>query len=274
MSKYLYRGGYRDELREKRKRRKIRVAFLVVSSSITLTVFIVYALFFSGWFSIRGIQVSGNQEIKAQEIQNLAESHINRAYFLGYIRPFLNILFASSDDIEYSLNENFPVIKTVDVNKNFFSRRLNIKVNERQAAGIWCRDDSNKCFYFDGDGILFKSSPRFSGEVFLTIEDGRGRDFNLTDSFDDKELLEKINSAKNILDELKVVTYNNFFLPPGSFEFWVKTKEGWNIYLDKENDISTQLVALKKFLDEKLSSSRRQTLEYIDLRVNNRIYYK
>ena len=83
-----------------------------------------------------------------------------------------------------------------------------------------------------------------------------------------------MNSAKRILDELKSVAYNNFFLPPGSFEFWIKAKEGWYIYLDKESDIPTQLVALKKFLDEKLLADQRQKLEYIDLRVNTRIYYK
>ena len=121
---------------------------------------------------------------------------------------------------------------------------------------------------------MFKPALRFSGEIFLTIEDGRGRDFNLTDVFDDRKLFEKISLTKGILDELKFIDYSNFFLPQGSFDFWIKTKEGWHIYLDKENDIPTQLVALKKFLEEKLPAARRQTLQYIDLRVNNRIYYK
>jgi hypothetical protein len=44
--------------------------------------------------------------------------------------------------------------------------------------------------------------------------------------------------------------------------------------LDKASDIPIQLVALKKFLDEKLPASRRQTIEYVDLKINNRIYYK
>ena len=80
--------------------------------------------------------------------------------------------------------------------------------------------------------------------------------------------------AKNVLDGLKVVDYTNFFLPEGSFEFWLKTKEGWYIYLDKASDIPVQLVALKKFLEEKLPAGRRRTLEYVDLKINNRIYYK
>ncbi|MEK7536981.1 MAG: FtsQ-type POTRA domain-containing protein [Patescibacteria group bacterium] len=260
MDRYL-QHGYRDELRSKRKKRKIRVAFLVVSSLATFIIFGAYALFFSGWFSVKGIELSGNQEISEEEIKKIT-------------KPFSNILFSSSKKIEDSLKENFPIIGQADVSKNFFNKYLSVRIDERKAAGIWCKSGQDQCFYLDKDGFLFKPAARFSGEALLAIEDGRERDFNLTDSLDDREFLEKINSAKKILDELKIVAYNNFFLAPGSFEFWIKTKEGWYVYLDKESDIPTQLVALKKFLEEKLPADRRQNLQYIDLRVNNRIYYR
>ncbi|MBI2003738.1 MAG: hypothetical protein HYS78_02050 [Parcubacteria group bacterium] len=272
MVKYV-RYGYHDVLAERRKRRKIRVVFLVGFSLFFLVSFSTYALFFSGWFTLKEIQVSGNREIKEEEVKNLISAYTERTYF-GYIKPFSNILFSSSETLERSLSEKFKVIDRVDVNKNFFRKYLSVELDEKEAAGTWCKEDSDKCFFFDGNGALFKAAPKFSGEAFLAVEDGRGRDFNLGDSFDDKELLEKINLTRNILDELKVVGYSGFFLAPGSFEFWVKTKEGWNIYLDKANDIPTQLVALKKFLDEKLPASRRRTIEYVDLKINNRIYYK
>ena len=265
---------YVDELREKRKKRKVRTAFLVFVSLAALAVFLVYALFFSGWFLIQGIEVKGNVDLQEEEVKNLVNGYLEKEFLIGYIRPFSNILFIGSKSIERSLEEKFPIIEKVNVNKNFFNRNLSVEVWEREAAGIWCRDSGDKCFYFDKNLILFKPSPRFSGEVFLTLEDGRGRDLNLADRFEDKELFEKINSVRALLDELKFLDYTNFFLPEGSFEYWVKTKEGWYVYLDKESDIATQLVALKKFLEEKLSLNRRQNLQYIDLRVNNRIYYK
>jgi len=272
MAKFNY--GYRDELRNKRKKRKIRAAFLVVSSLIAFIVFTVYALFFSGWFSVNEVRVSGNKEVSEEEIKNSIIGHLDRAYLLGYIKPFSNIFFTDSEEIAGLLTEKFPIIKVVNVNKKFFSGNLNVEIGEREVVGIWCQSGGDKCFYFDKDKVFFKPAAKFSGEVFLNIEDGRGRDFSLADSFDDQELLEKMNLAKSILDELKFVAYSNFFLGPGSFEFWIKIKEGWSVYLDKESDIPTQLVALKKFLEEKLSPERRRTLQYIDLRVNNRIYYK
>lgn len=273
MDRYL-RHGYRDELRNKRKKRKIRVAFLVISSLSVFIIFVVYALFFSGWFSIKGVRVSGNEAIQEEEIKKITNNYLNKTYLLGYIKPFSNILFSNSQKIENSLKENFPIIGQADVSKNFFNKYLRVRIDERKAVGIWCKSDKDQCFYFDEDGFLFKPAARFSGEVLLAIEDGRRRDFDLAGIFDDKELIEKMNSAKSILDELKFVAYSNFFLAPGSFEFWIKTKDGWYIYLDKESNIQTQLVALKKFLEEKLPADRRRGLQYIDLRVNNRIYYK
>ena len=266
--------GYHDAIKEKRKRRKVRIAFLVVSSSVSLIIFIIYALFFSEWFSIKEVQINGYKEIPESDIRTLINDYLNKKYLLNYIKPFSNILFASSETIEHFLREKFPIIEKANIDKHLFSRNLTIEINEREVIGVWCKNESDLCFYFDKAGVMFKPALKFSGEIFLTIEDNRGRDFNLSDAFDDKELFEKINLTRNILDELKFLGYSNFFLPQGSFEFWVKTKEGWYVYLDKESDIPTQLVALKKFLDEKLFPERRRTLEYIDLQVNNRIYYK
>jgi len=270
-----YRGRvFIDELREKRKRRKRKIAFLIVSSLIVSAVFITYALFFSGWFSIKQTHISGNKEISEEAVRNSVDEYIQGYYLLNTVRPFSNILFASSEKIEHSLREKFPAIEKINVKKNLFSKNLTIEINEREPAGIWCKDSDDKCFYFDNSGVMFKAASKFSGEVILIIEDARIRDFSLSDEFDDKELLEKIDLTKSVLDELKFIGYSNFFLPQNSFEFWIKTKEGWYVYLDKETDISTQLVALKKFLEEKISANRRQALQYIDLRVNNRIYYK
>src|SRR3989344_733020 len=131
--------GYRDELREKRKKRKIRIAFLVVSSSVAFIVFTAYALFFSGWFLVKAVQISGNNEISEAEIKKIVSSHLDKSYLMGYIKPFSNIFFTDSDELEDSLKEIFPLINTAEVNKKFFKRNLSVEIGEREAAGIWCQ---------------------------------------------------------------------------------------------------------------------------------------
>ena len=271
---------YIDELRQRKKRRRKRIAFLVIFVILGVAAGSIYALFFSGWFTIKGIEISGNQELNREEIKNLAGSHIEKSYLFGLIKPYSNILFTNSENIKHSLENNYPLIESVSVNKKLFSKNLEVEIKERESVAVYCKKDLSAqagaeiCFYFDRNNVFFKDAPRFSGQLFLVIEDSRNRDFKLGHSFDDAELLEKIFETKRVLDELKIIEYQNFVLPENSFDFWIKAKEGWNVYLDKETDISSQLVALKKFLDEKLPPDRRQTLQYIDIRINNRIYYK
>lgn len=265
---------YIDELRQRKKRRRKRVAFLVVFVVLAIAAVLVYSLFFSGWLSIRNVEISGNIEISKDEVSKTAEGHIEKQYLFGLIKPYSNILFTSSETIEHSLKDKYPLIETANVNKKLFSRNLSIELKEREAVGVYCKSGAETCFYFDSNNILFKESPRFSGQLFLVVEDSRNREFKLGDSFDDAELIENVFETKRIIDELRIIEYQNFFLPENSFDFWVKTKAGWSVYLDKETDIASQLIALKKFLNEKLSPDRGQTLQYIDLRINNRIYYK
>jgi len=52
----------------------------------------------------------------------------------------------------------------------------------------------------------------------------------------------------------------------------VVTSESWYILFDLKRDIKSQLLALKVALDEKIKN--RMSLQYIDLRIENRIYYK
>jgi len=56
-------------------------------------------------------------------------------------------------------------------------------------------------------------------------------------------------------------------------EIHVETKEGWRILLDSNADISKQLQYLSLILQEKVKEGRAD-LEYVDLRIDGRVYYK
>lgn len=266
---------YQDELRIKRRKKRRLKLLIFLISFFGLASWFGYLLFFSNIFLVKQVEVRGNEEISKEEILNKVDGYLNKHYLISRFRPRFNILFANSGELEAALSDGFLLAREFKVKKNLFEKKIKVRVEERDEAGVWCAAGGSDCFYFDEGGILFKESPRFSGPLFLVIEDGRGKVFELGDKFDDRVLLEKIIETKNILDQFQVVRYKNFFLPQGSFgEFWFITDEGWAVYLDKEVDLPTQLVALRKFLEEKLSVDKRATLQYIDLKINNRIYFK
>ena len=54
----------------------------------------------------------------------------------------------------------------------------------------------------------------------------------------------------------------------------VETLEGWDIYFNLKDKISSQVLNLGLVLKEKISSEARRNLEYVDLRFGNQVYYK
>lgn len=270
-----FRSSYQDVLKLKRRREKRLKIFLFIPLSIFFLFSIFYFLFFSGIFLVKEIEIRGNEEVSKEKILEEINSYFNRSLLFKFFKPFSNIIFTNSENLEKELLEKNLIIDRLKINKIFFQRKLIIEIKEKKAIGVWCRFESDLCFYFDKNGFLFKSAPRFSGNLFLVIDDAKNKELDLGLKFNDLKLLEKILKTADILNQLKIVEYSNFYLPKDSFgEFWIKTKEGWFIYLDKEVDLETQLIALKKILDEKISLDKRNNLSYIDLRINNRVYYK
>ena len=56
----------------------------------------------------------------------------------------------------------------------------------------------------------------------------------------------------------------------------VATSENWQIYFDlsPDSDITSQLTKLNLLLNGDLSGTARNSLQYIDLRFENRAYYR
>ena len=54
----------------------------------------------------------------------------------------------------------------------------------------------------------------------------------------------------------------------------VETSEGWKIYFNKNLGSKKTFEMLKVILANNIDQEKRANLEYIDLRVNNKAYYK
>jgi len=232
-----------------------------------------YLLFFSKVFLVNNIEVFGNKEIPKEKILELIYNYLNKPVLTNWFKPYSNIFFVNLDNLKADILNSFLLVSDIDIYKSLLNRKIEIKIIERRGEGILCLEKNNKCFYFDKEGKLFKESLGF--DLPLIVEDGRNKNFDLGSKFDDREILTKIIKTRNILGQLELTDLDEFYIPSGSFsDFWVKTNEGWYIYLNKEADLVNQLIGLRKLLDEKITQEGRKKLEYIDLRVNNRVYYK
>ncbi len=157
---------------------------------------------------------------------------------------------------------------------NFQTKREDIKKYEQ--IGIFCKENSlqeNKCFYVDKQGVIFEDAPRTSGGLVLLIKDYSDKEIKLYDQVLNLETINMITEIKNYLSSeigLSAVSFDIDSYPVNKLR--VVTNESWYVLFGLKQEIKKQLLSLKVVLDEKIED--RMSLQYIDLRIENRIYYK
>lgn len=218
---------------------------------------LVYIFLFSPIFRIQALEMSGNKEVNTEHIKNNFD--------------YKNIFLYTKDKIEKDLIQKFPKISNIEISKNLIKRTLKLNIEERERLGIVCKEE--KCFYIDKQGFIFEDAPQTSGSLILLIKDFSQREYSLGDQIFEEKIINSIYEIReSIFPEtgIRVLELNIASLP--AIELKAMTNEGWYILFDLTRDIKTQLLSLKAALQEKIKD--RKGLEYVDLRIENRIYYK
>lgn len=211
---------------------------------------LVYFLFYSSYFKIKNIIVenSTNQEI-IDDLNRLQGE---------------NILLFSRAKIEKEIIAQAPEITNLKVTRGL-PDTLKIRQEERLSKIAWVSD--NKKYLLGGDGVIFKEA----------------QETNLPYVVDDKNIPVGIGqqvASENFINFL-IETFvnfpqtvgfniNHFEISETIFQLDAVTDRGWKIVFDTTRPASGQLVDLNKFLSE----HKDEVQEYVDLRVEGRVYYK
>lgn len=227
---------------------------------------LVYIFLFSPIFRIQTLEISGNKEVNTESVKNNFD--------------YKNIFLYTKHKIEKDLVQKFPKISNIEISKDLIKRIIKLEINERERLGIVCKtkieneeEQMGKCFYIDKQGFIFEDAPQTSGSLILLIKDFSQREYSLGGQiFEEKTINSIYGIRENIFPEtgIKILDFNIASFPV--VELKAMTNEGWYILFELEGDIKKQLTSLKAALQEKIKN--RESLEYVDLRIENRIYYK
>jgi cell division septal protein FtsQ len=276
-------------LRRKQFKKTSRKFYLISGGVFLILAGLVYVLFFAKLFDIRAVKVNATQNISADEIQKLAETWLNGKYF--GIERRKNYLFFQPQKISAILTGNIFAASSVLVTRT--NHDLEINVSERKPIGVWCLTKQNQCFFFDDDGIAFRETNPSEGFIYLNVVDDRDRTVNLGQQVESKEWLDRIISVKDLLNRNQFEAAQ-FVLPEKTFdEFDVETipqtipqtnniasgqnlviPKSFNIMLSTTTDYEHQLSDFIDVYNKKMTPDERSNLQYADLRVADRIYYK
>ena len=231
-----------------------------------------YIIFFSPIFEIKEIKISGNRVISSEEIKNSLDNQNN-------------LFLAAGNKLTELLTNDFPGILSVEIGKDIFKKTIELNIIERKEAGIYCKEDlaspalprdrpnRGECYYIDKEGVIFEEAPQTSGTLILAIKDFSKREIEIGKNVIEKEFMAELIDLKNYLPAQLGFKVLDFTIESDVLkDLKVNTNEGWYILFNGSRNLKSQLEALRLALEEKIKE--RKNLEYIDVRIENRVYYK
>lgn len=261
---------YKDELKIKKRRKFfLKLTFFGLIGAAILAG-LVYLLFFARLLDVRIVDIQTPGDLRA-DLSKSIDSWLDSGFL--NIDKRNNILFFSANKLSAQLVKQFPKLDSIKIVKKL-PHSLFISSDERRPVGIWC-SANRTCFYFDKDGIAFSKAQPSAGFLIVNIADYRpGRNIELGSAVETADWLGKIISARELLNKAGI-NIAEFIIPTDSFdEFHAKTAENWKIMFSIQTDIQKQISALSIFLKEKIKPNQKSVLQYVDLRIQDRIYYK
>ncbi len=247
---------YNQELKEGRSRVfKTRLVYFGAIAAAALFGFL-YIFFATAILRFSEVSIAGNTALKREDL--FAEKN-----------PYL---------FQKIIVQN-PLVASFEANKSFWNKKLDVVITERESYAVWCDmakvnvssssdPGSSKCFWIDKDGLIFTHAPQSEGALVKSIYDYSGNELKIGSYAASPDLLNKIFEVFTVADKtgLEITKYSLKSLE--TKELHARTREGAEIYFNlrlNQNFTYEPLKALKGEL---------QNLQYIDLRSENRVFYK
>jgi hypothetical protein len=240
-------------------RRDYKKSFLLTLLFI-LIIGIVYLAFFSPLFQVKSVEINNLKYQDKEEIEKKVSKYRSSLFLHN------NLLSLSRSSLKKEINQNSG-IRDVNIIKRY-PDRLIIQVEERTPAFVWQVLDHK--YLVDETGLIWADY------------DDRFPDLPVV--FDDKNLPTEIGKKPVPANfSLFVIGLNkDFSLMTGrkikkmevvdtSSELKVRSDSTWYAYFDTNRSVKNELINLSRVLEE---TKNKKKLEYIDLRVENKIFYK
>ena len=226
-----------------------------------------YLLFFSSWAKIQTVSVEGARIISSEEIERVVREEMSE-YAFGFFPMNTGILFPKAQVLT-SLQNSFPRIKNVYL-REVFPKEIYVHITEREVDGMWC---AQVCAFFDDTGIIFERAPKTTrGFLFFQIIDERfsGEMPKLGTQVLGEELVSFLSFLRDsiALRELPALRYKIV----SDEELRVEFQGGWEAFFSLVDNPIYQVEVLYGVLTKEIEDDL-PFLDYIDLRVKNKVFY-
>lgn len=220
-------------------------------------ILLIYVLLGSQLLVLNKVEVKGNHLVTTVEIE--------KAIFKNGFKPVNALLFNDGRAKKQILS--MPQIKSVKFSKQVFNKKLVVIVEEHETTIIW--QTNNQRFMVNRFGVVYDVAP--DNSPLTIVEDLKNVPINLNQKILTTDFIEFVTSVVSNLPRKTNLVARRIMVPETTFEIEVLTSEGWTIILDTTRSSETQLNNLVRVLKANAGNPPRQ---YVDLRIEDRIYYR
>ncbi len=276
---------YQNRRQEERRARHHKIAAVFFGLVIILILAGLYWLMHSQILEIRGFAVNVNNQDEGlkKSVEQIFYSELGDEALSKIFTNNKNILIADiyKKSIMSDIQKDLPLIKNVSIDANIFGRDISIEVQTREHYAIWCTGNINssssssssdisfpECFWFDRTGFVFDNAPSTEGQLIYKVLDFSGEAVSIGNSILPNDESGNLVKMFNLLDSVGI-SYRTLYLKDRQLEEVTSDRNRSPVfYFSLRNDPSYALHALQTL------GSELNKLQYIDLRIPNRIYYR
>lgn len=222
---------------------------------VFLVLCFIYFLLLSPYFKIKNISVTNNRVILAEEIINkIGPSVINK-----------NIFLADRGIIKKTLEKEFPRIDFVSILRKF-PGTIVIRIYEKPSTLVW--HTGNSRYLLDAKGNLID---RVEGDLRMPeVNDLANVPVEIGQQIVTEDFIDFINQLANKFPKKTGFSIKSINVAETTFEVQVISDKGIYFLFDSTRNLDTQL----NYLVQVLETAGGNVREYVDLRVESRVFYK
>lgn len=272
-SRILYTPRQHKRKQRKFSREKLRIMIVSIGFIVFLAACISAVRL--SYFQIQEIRVSGGgTEQDAQELRAAIGDLLSGSYAMVIPRRF--IFGMGGQNLEQRLLATLPRFETISVTKRF-PHTLSVSYTKRTFFALLCNDaakiDIHSCGYVDRTGFVYEDAPEASGSLILKIHSDLATVKVGTPAIDEATIKQMMLFGEDMqrIAGLRLTAYELTSQAPD--ELRVHVADGFTLIVKKEDNPETVLKILRTVLDQEIKD-RRSKLDYIDLRLGNKVFFK
>ena len=257
----------REDVRLQRRKSFLKKMVLFFSI-LFLIVFIIHSLFFSSFFKIKKIIITGLNLIEEREAKQITQEFFNYQRYVLFSQQ--NIFFLNQTALKNTLNRRFD-LEATEIKVAWPSA---LKIEVKKNAPIIILMANKKYFSVYQNGAVAKEIIDISGYELPLIKTGTTIEVVLGQTYFTES---QIAVVKSIFSHFKTYFKNqeiDYFeiMSPDSKDIKLVVKEKWYLLFNIDLDMEESLKLASRVIGEKIKETAK--LQYLDLRVKDRVYYK